>query len=310
MNALRGARRVPSKIISIAGTITMLLSLYFVFRQITGNWGQISDSLTGLHLSSLILAIPLVFLMLVLMGLGWILCLNLVGRSIRLGDGLYSYFRSNILRYLPGSIWHYPGRGFYAGMFGISIREYTASITLELLFLLGTCAILVLGNFATGKWIFIILPFLVVLLWLASFLVVKLHRSRSNITRSSNTKRNLTNFLFLSSLILVIYFLIWGTFGTAISVLIMAQPGIQRPTLIDTILKNTTAWGVGFISLSPLGIGVREISLSAIFQNGLGTAALLAGLFVRVIEVVLELFLWILSTLYERRVINLPHKSI
>ena len=91
---------------------------------------------------------------------------------------------------------------------------------------------------------------------------------------------------------LLIYTAVWFFYGGAVTLLLHALPGTQPPPLLRMVITNTTAWAAGFLSLSPAGLGVRELSLSVMLGAELSAAAVVASLTQRVMELCLEGLLW------------------
>ncbi|HEX7542428.1 MAG TPA: hypothetical protein VF352_09885, partial [Anaerolineales bacterium] len=100
---------------------------------------------------------------------------------------------------------------------------------------------------------------------------------------------------------LLIYATVWIAYGGAITLLLYALPGTQPPPLLTMVITNTTAWAAGFLSLSPAGLGVRELGLSVMLGAELSAAAVVASLTQRVMELCLEGLIWGVAKLVARK---------
>lgn len=275
------------------GALLMIVAVSLVALQLMANWSQIAPELTRMRPGFLIGSLLSVLTMLLLMGLGWTWALRAMGVQIKIRSGLIIYYRVSILRYLPGSLWHLPGRAYICQECGIPIPTFAQSAFLELFFLLSSCAIwsgwgialfwdnaapLLLSAIASGlSLLMIVRPQFA--LSLTASLGLKLRPARGT---------SMLGMLF-------IYCLVWLSYGTAILFLLYAIPGTQPPSPLSATAINSAAWAAGFLSFSPLGLGVRELGLSVMLGSNLGAAAIIASLVQRFMEMALEACLWLVA---------------
>ena len=85
----------------------------------------------------------------------------------------------------------------------------------------------------------------------------------------------------------------------AISLLLLALPDTPSFNILHVILLSVAAWTGGFLSPSPAGMGVREISLSTLMGPTFSSTVLIASLSQRAMEIFLEGLLWIFSKVFD-----------
>ena len=274
----------------MAGQILMFGTLYVLWLRLREQWPLIASDLSRMRVLPATGALLSTLALLLLMSTGWTYALQAVGVSISIRTGFSIYNQTNIFHYLPGAVWHLPGRAYLCQQRGISLTIFAESAFFELFFLLGCGAILA----GWGMAIYLARPeFLalsvaaagalgLVIAWPERLLVLV---RRQTVPPSEIHRRALL-------VMLLIYASVWFAYGGAITLLLYALPGTQPPPLLRMVITNTTAWGAGFLSLSPAGIGVRELSLSVMLGPVLSAAAVVASLTQRVMELGLEGVLW------------------
>jgi uncharacterized membrane protein YbhN (UPF0104 family) len=280
--------------LKLAGQALMLAALYFVALRLVRSWSQVSTSLAQMHLVSLVGVALLSLIMLLLMSAGWTFALTALGASPGIWQGFLLYYWASIYRYLPGSIWHLPGRAYLCQKRGISLVTFTQSVFFELFFLLSTGGILAawgLANFLhkpglLGLSLVSGLLTGAVAIWPdALFKLSHLHAVVTPVKRG------------WLCLMLVTYLGVWFSYSSAVTLALQALAESHVPGFLSMLATNTAAWAAGFLSLAPVGLGVRELSLSMLLGTNLGAAAILASLAQRVTEISLEVCLWFISRL-------------
>jgi uncharacterized membrane protein YbhN (UPF0104 family) len=283
--------RLLKTVVTVVGQVLMGVALYLLATQLMRNWEQIASDLVNMQIGFLAAALFLTLVMLLMMALGWTLALQATGVQITLRTGFIIYYRTSILRYLPGSVWNFPGRAYLCQKQGIAISAFAQSTFLELFFLLATCGVWAGWGMANyfGS------PFPLILSAVAAgaiLTVIKWHRFvLSAIGRIAFMPPIKNRHTLLS--ILLVYTLIWVIYGEAIVLLLQAMPGIRPPPILLAIATNSAAWAAGFLSLSPFGLGVRELGLAVMLGPELSMAAILASLVLRCMEIGFEGLLWI-----------------
>jgi uncharacterized membrane protein YbhN (UPF0104 family) len=275
---------------TVAGQVLMFATLYVLWIRFREQWPLIASDLSRMRVLPATGALFSTLALLLLMSVGWTFALHAVGVSISIRNGFSIYYQTNIFHYLPGAVWHLPGRAFLCQQRGISLIIFAQSAFFELFFLLG-CGTMLAG---WGMAAYLSRPeFLalsvaaagalgLVIAWPERLLVLV---RRQTVPPSEIHRPALL-------VMLLIYALVWLAYGGAITLLLYALPGTQPPPLVTMVITNTAAWAVGFLSFSPAGMGVRELSLSVMLGAGLSAAAVVASLTQRVMELCLEGLLW------------------
>jgi glycosyltransferase 2 family protein len=287
------------KVPRVFGYLLMALSGYFLVVNLKTSWLQV---LSGLHLTNvffLVAAFFLAGLMLLLMPLGWKTALAVLGVSLPLRRAVWIYFRTSIFRYLPGSFWQFTARAYLAQGQGISLSLYAAGSFLELFVLLAA------GGIFSGLGLayYFDQP-LFLLVSLAAGLAIpalvgggsRLLSRRWPIFGEGLLTKNRRTLAALGGY----YLLVWLAYGTAVYVILNAFPEGYRLGMMKTIGLNTLAWSIGFLSLAPGGLGVREMGFAMLLPGEYKTIAIMAGLLLRIMEMIWEALLCLISTVMIR----------
>jgi glycosyltransferase 2 family protein len=287
---------------SLRGWISPLLvavALFFLLRTIVVNWQQVLPMLRHIRPIYLVPAVLLTLAMQLLMPEGWRLSLRWSGSELGSRDAFRIYYRSSIFRYVPGSLWYLPTRAILAQKQGVPLRAFTAASVMELVLLLGVATVLAGGALAawSGRaWLLGISA-----LSLLGFAVLLVNPAwLRRVVRADNES---TARLVIVQALLV-YVGIWLVYGASLYALLLGFQVIDAFSLQQAayvLAANAAAWLAGFLSLLPAGIGIREVSLVALFSSVAAAALLLAiSLLQRSIELLLEAGLWLAATLSAR----------
>ncbi len=280
---------------TILGQALMWFALYLIAVQLTRNWQQIAPTLVVMQIGPLIGALFLTLAMLMLMPLGWKYALHATGISMSFRSAFILYYQTSILRYLPGSLWYLPGRAFLSQKQGISLSAFTQSALLELFFLLTCGAIFAAWGLASYLGEPRILLASVIAAGTIIFTVLWPNRAFSLLWRKPSVSNSINR--SISTRMSLTYLAMWLTYGGSIDLLLRALLGDQVPNSINVISLSIAAWTVGFLSPAPTGLGVRELSLSLVLGSSIGTAAVVASLTQRIMELFLEGVLWLSARL-------------
>jgi uncharacterized membrane protein YbhN (UPF0104 family) len=248
-----------------------------------------------LNLRSLLAAFGLTGLMLLLMPLGWKTALSMVGFPLTFRLSAFIYFRTSIFRYLPGSFWQFTARAYVAKGQGVSLSLYAAGSFLELFVLLSTGGIFSgLGlAYYFNQPLFLLVSLAAglatpALLWGGSRLLSR----RWPILSEERLAGNRGALAALGGY----YLLVWLAYGAAVYVILNAFPGGYRLGMMKTIGLNTLAWSIGFLSLAPGGLGVREMGFALLLPGEYKTIAIMSSLLLRIMEMIWEALLFLIST--------------
>jgi glycosyltransferase 2 family protein len=179
------------------------------------------------------------------------------------------FFKSQLGKYLPGSVWQYAGRVGLARNRGVPLQRALVSIVAEIGYsavAAAAAAGLVLGAIGAVS----------VLLGLAAVLLLAF-ALRDRVTRLSGTGR-LDRQSVLAALragppAVVLYLVVWGLYGLGFWTTgraLFAIPASDIPRYIGVF---ALAWLAGLAAFfAPGGIGVREAVIAALLSGRLGQA--------------------------------------
>lgn len=276
--------------VTVVGQFFMYGALYILWLRLREQWPLIASDLSRMQAIPAIGALLATLALLLSMSAGWTFALRSVGVPISIYTGFSIYYQTSVFRYLPGAVWHLPGRAYLCQQRGISLATFAQSAFLELFFLLG-CGVVLAG---CGMAVYISQPEILALSVVTAIvmgLVIVWPERLLAITWLKVIQPGTINRRALLAMLLI-YTTTWFTYGGAIALLLYALPGTQTPPFLMIVITNATAWAVGFLSLSPAGLGARELGLSVMLGADLSAAAVVASLAQRVMELCLEGLLW------------------
>jgi hypothetical protein len=235
----------------------MVAALYLAWSRLVANWDQVTAELAQVSVVVMLSVTGSTFLMLVLMPLGWMYALRASAAPIDFQLAFVMYYRVSILHYLPGSLWHLPGRAMLCQQRGIPLAAFTRSAFLEQFFLLSTGGMLAGGGVAIwlGQPAFLILT--LILLGLISVIILMPAKFSQNM---GLPLLGVADRKPLMAMVMT-YWLVWLSYGVAIFQLLEALAPHQSPPVWAVIPINSAAYLTGYFSLAPTGVGVRELRL-------------------------------------------------
>ena len=211
-------------------------------------------------------------------GLVWPVILRRLGVEGRPG-WVGIWFKSQLGKYLPGSVWQYAGRVTLGRSRGVSVQIGLASIAVEVV------ASVVAAAVAAA----LALPLAFALACWAAFAVLCgiAYASRDRIAAAgarlaAPALARVPRMTVAASLRSVpvaacLYVLVWGVYGTAFWLTARSLFGVPASDLLHYIGVFAVAWIAGFVVVfAPGGIGVREAVLVALLSGRLGEAHAIA----------------------------------
>jgi uncharacterized membrane protein YbhN (UPF0104 family) len=270
----------------------VVAAVYFLMKHLAGNWHQVAPSLQHIRLGYAVAAFPSTLIMLLLASWSWTLVMRWVGVPLGGWAGLRIYYRSSILRYLPGSLWYLPGRAYLCQQQGVSLSTFAGGTFLELFFLIATAGML--GGIAVSMRFGLIWLLAISLICLSSVALALLWPER--LQRLVLRGHNVGSIQRRGLLAVILADLgAWFMYGTSVSLLLLA---LGVPTTVSdyayVICASTAAWTIGFLSLVPTGLGIREASLAGLLRPLAPVEQIvMLGLLQRTIEIFLEGCLWL-----------------
>jgi hypothetical protein len=185
------------------------------------------------------------------------------------------FFKSQLGKYIPGSVWQYAGRVGLGRRYGLPTAEGLASIAVEVVassLAAGVAGLLVLpdrGTAAAG---------LVIAAGVASAGLLVARRYRGRIALLLRTRVGIDGGLASSSLRIgpwsvALYLLVWAAYGAAFWLTARALFAVPVSDLPRYIGAFSLAWLAGFVAVfAPGGVGVREAVIVGLLGSRLGEA--------------------------------------
>ena len=197
----------------------------------------------------------------VLLIAGW----GIITRALRLNLSARHMFDGYVLaflpRYIPGSVWGYVSRGeWMQRTCGASYSQSTAASLMEISVQFGTAGLVVLGGLAPVHWRLAIIVLGICTLAVPWWLLQRIYLRRQQIS----TARVAVSWLLL----FILYALFWTVHGLTILMALQAVGTGATLALPAAVFAFCSSWLVGFAAiLVPAGLGVRELTLSALLQR-------------------------------------------
>lgn len=197
----------------------------------------------------------------VLLIAGW----GIITRALRLNLTARHMFDGYVLaflpRYIPGSVWGYVSRGeWMQRTCGASYSQSTAASLMEISVQFGTAGLVVLVGLAPVHWRLAAIALGICVLAVPWWLLHRLHLHRQQIAPARLAVAWLLLFL--------LYAVFWTVHGMTILMALQAVGTAATLPLPSAVFAFCASWLVGFAAiLVPAGLGVRELTLSALLQR-------------------------------------------
>ena len=309
MNSLPTRRPFINSLLRFLFVIIAISPLgYTVYKE----WPAFQSSITEVEWGSLIYAQILFFIIILLKGIIPWISLKHLGVSFSLAKATAVYFLSQILKYLPGGIWAFPGRMAIYQFLGVERAKSVVSVFREMTAEFLGAAVIGIFGLMTGLQLSIpvrnaivvgIIVSVVAILfthmqWFWNVISsVKMFGSSPIASYGVINQQERGVAWILRTMIIAIIF--WALLGLPIRQIVIAvHPMAESITWIEAASMFALAWCAGFVVvLIPAGIGVREGVLTLLLSNVIPVGpALTIALMSRVAWIIAE-GLWIFVTL-------------
>ena len=197
------------------------------------------------------------------------------GARLRFADAARIWFISNLGRYLPGKIWQIGAMGALASQAGVSgVAAMGSSLVVNVVNVVAACLVISLAGFAhlAGPQLLPLLSIVLLAMFTVPWILPGLVRLAGRITG-----RTLLAPTIPPTSILIALFgcaAAWVLYGIAFEQLDIALFGSSAGTTASYTAVFTLSYLVGYLTFVPGGIGVREVSLTALLAAaGLETDA-------------------------------------
>ena len=260
--------RLVGRLLALALVVLLALRLWQLWRRNPVDFGQLNGAVFGAAVVASVVAVSAY-------GLVWPYLLRRLGTPASF-SWLTLFFKSQLGKYLPGSVWQYAGRVGLAQNRGVPVQKALVSVAAEVAysaFAAAAVASLILG------WIAAV----AVLVGLTGVLALAfgLRRSLSGLLaqqRSSGGGGRLDRGSVLAGVraapaAVGLYLAVWGLYGIAFWTTGRALFAVSAADLPRYFGVFALAWLVGLVAVfAPGGIGVREAVIAALLTDRLGQA--------------------------------------
>ena len=283
----------------LIGILLFAIALIIIVVRLGGNIRQVGILNWNYRTIYLPLACLSTLLMLTAMSYGWKQAINYAGGELGFLSGHQIYYRTNILRYLPGGIWNFPGRAYLARQAGISLQVFQIGTFYEFFFLLssGVIVTLMMLGIKLKNPTFYVADFVI-----SAGIIFIASKFKRRVFKSDLTSRNedeKTLWFRQEMHLLLIYVVVWAAFSIAVISLFQVVPGAEKPSVINIVTSNIVSWATGFFSFAPAGLGVRELGFAELMGSQFAAQAVLVSTSERILELLFELLFWLMS--FNRR---------
>ena len=278
---------------TLASQAVLVVAAGFLILRLAQDWTQVAPSLQRIQWGYVIAALVPTLGTLVATSWGWTWAMRWAGIPLSGWKGFSLYYRSSIFRYLPGSFWYIAGRAYLCQQESIPLSVFATSALVELFYLLAIGGSLGGGvGLLRSEFVFLLgmsaVCFLaLVIMTIFPRLFALPQKFRRQMSMPLNPNRAILLYLW------AIYLVAWLLYGLAFYWVLLSVVGPARIPIFYALTVNTASWGVGFVSLVPTGLGVREAALSFLFQPYVPAHdVIIASLLHRIVEVSVEGCLW------------------
>ncbi|MBU2637742.1 MAG: flippase-like domain-containing protein [Nanoarchaeota archaeon] len=279
-----------------------LAIIFFLAERLVKSYSQIADYEFTINYGFIALSIALGIIGFLMLSFGWKQCLRICGGDISTGKAIVLWFRSQMAKYLPGTVWYFICRARDCSKLGISKKESISSLFFESLMLgvsalIFSMAVLAVSNAELPVSRYALIA--VIILGLASMHPAIVNRIAALFKK--DVKLIHVNY---SKIVLTIayYMLCWAVIGFGFYILAKAIYPVQISTMPYIIALFLLSWVIGFVSVfAPGGIGVRE-GIIVLLLSSITTApiAIVIAFASRIWWTIAETSIFAASTVIER----------
>ena len=171
--------RICSKIKSLLSWVIILLVAFFFAKIFFDSWQAAKDSALSLNFFDLFIATVFIGASFMTLAFNWFINLRFHKVSIGFWQSMNSFFKAQILRYIPGNVWTFAGRYYFNKNDKVPTEIITFSLIVEILMMLITGFIIILlsiGSLMISGFFYLALSLAIisafVLIWTPLFSVI------------------------------------------------------------------------------------------------------------------------------------------
>lgn len=247
------ALRLLGRLVALALVVLLVLRLWQLWRREPVDLGKVDGAVFAAAVVASVAAVSAY-------GLVWPYLLRRLGTPAPF-SWIGLFFKSQLGKYLPGSVWQYAGRVGLAHSRGVPVQRGLISIAAEIAYssvAAAAASSLVLGSVAAAG----ILAGLGILLVVALAFPLRL-----------SERKSVDSALRAGPVAVVLYLLVWTLYGVAFWATGRALFAVPASDLARYVGVFALAWLAGLVAVfAPGGIGVREAVIAALLAGRLGQA--------------------------------------
>jgi len=272
-------RNLKKVLIGIIKWVLIALVLYFIFRQIAGQWDVVKNYQWKINWGLFILSVIVLQIGLFFKSFLWSRVLKCFDVSIPPLRAFRVAYLSNLGRYVPGKIVQFVGIMYLARKEGVREDVAVTSLMLTQLFdtpsgiILVSIYYLFLGQSLDGIGQYLPVTIILTVISLLSFLVILvpgwLERllnlllkliKRPALTFHMEKKTGFT--------LLFLYFIAWTIFGASLYLFLRSVGAVPSQFFLESCIIYTASYLIGYWALfAPGGIGVREAAMGVLLHQ-------------------------------------------
>jgi uncharacterized membrane protein YbhN (UPF0104 family) len=260
--------RILGRLLVLALIVLLALRLWQQWRREPVDFGRLDGALFAAAVFASVVAVSAY-------GFVWLYLLRRLGTRAPL-SWITIFFKSQLGKYLPGSVWQYAGRVGLAHNQGVPIQRGVVSVVAEIGYsaiAAAAAASLMLGWVAATGVFVGLAALLAVGFALRGRLAGRLVRAPAEPGSGRLDRESVLAALRAAPAAVGLYLLVWGIYGVAFWTTgraLFAIPASDIPRYIGVF---ALAWLAGVVAFfAPGGIGVREAVIAALLTSRLGPA--------------------------------------
>lgn len=278
-------------------TLVIITTVVFIGKALFSYYEQIQQNILLLSPAKIIASLLLFLVYLYLRALSWKAIVNGLGAKISTANSLYVWFLSESTRFIPGSLWSFASRAYLSRL----PRNVTIlMVPVEIMFITITTAFL--SSHAVIKNLTILPSRIILLFTLAAVIFAilgifilhkKIIRLLKDLLVHDINIRDFTKALALQ-------FISWTLYGLAT---IMLIDNLTAPNFLFVFSSTLLAWLIGYLSIIPMGLGVRESAFVLLVGTSVGIPqATLVAVISRIILIMAEIINLALWSSVKRKI--------
>jgi glycosyltransferase 2 family protein len=265
---VRPVLRITGRLVALTLVVLLALRLWQLWRRDPVDFGELDGAVFAAAVFASVVAVSSY-------GFVWLYLLRCLGTRAPL-SWITLFFKSQLAKYLPGSVWQYAARVGLARSRGVPVQRGVVSVTAEVGYsalAAAAASSLVLGWGAASGVLLGLAGLLALVVAFRPRLTRLLAEASSAGSHGPIDRQNVLAALQAAPSTVGLYLVVWGLYGIAFWTTgraLFAIPASDIPRYIGVF---ALAWLAGLVAFfAPGGIGVREAVIAALLTSHLGEA--------------------------------------